>query len=412
MATAKNPSLSATRSNLHDRFDVAYFPLGAAAFGGAERSLLDLAKSQAQAGKRVLVGYESALEGTGFLERAAHPGVTLVRVDWAPERSLAEVTRAAVAFFRQYRADVVHFNISWRRRMWVVPVVARALNDGKLLGTMRAMPEPHALVARRRWLGIPLGLRVWTWADHLVGRAWARALHCTVSVNRSSYPPRLVDEYGFDPQRLKVIYNGVAIPQETPTDRQRSEDKTRLGFDQDDFLLAFVGRVSSEKGLRYLIEALPRMEPNVRLLVVGDGPERESLQASVAAAGLRDRVRFVGNMDDPEPAFRAADVVVVPSLWNEAFGRVVVEAMGCATPVIATRVGGMAELFDHERHGLYVEKADARALADAVGRVQSDPVLRSRLSKAGRDLALERYSTRSVVMQYSSLYASLGAIAK
>jgi len=227
-------------------------------------------------------------------------------------------------------------------------------------------------------------------------------------VNRSSYPPRLVDEYGFDPRRLKVIYNGVGIPLEAPTVRQRSEDKARLGFDPDDFLLAFVGRVSSEKGLRYLIDALPRMQSNVRLVVVGEGPERESLQSGVEAMGLGHRVKFVGNMDDPEPAFRAADVVVVPSLWNEAFGRVVVEAMGCGTPVIATRVGGMAELFDHERQGLYVDKADTGALADAVSRVQGDPALRSRLSSAGRELALERYSTRSVVTQYASLYEALG----
>lgn len=119
-------------------------------------------------------------------------------------------------------------------------------------------------------------------------------------------------------------------------------------------------------------------------------------------------VSFLGYVSPASQVFAAADVVVVvPSLWNEAFGRVVVEAMACGAVVIASAVGGMQEIFEHRKQGLLVPKGDADAIARALDELASDPALRSRLAEAGFAQARQTYSTDRVCKQYSTLYATL-----
>lgn len=392
-------------------YDIAYFPLGAASYGGAERSLLELATAQARAGRRVLVCHEPALAGTGFVADAQAQGLPLLQVAWAPERGAWAVVRAARRLFRRLDARIVHVNISWRPRMWLVPLMARACGHAQLVGTMRAMPEPVADLPRRRYFGLFDGPPLRHLAELVLGRVWAHALHRTVSVNRNDYPPRLIAEYGFDARRLSVIYNGVRIPADPPSAFDRAQARAALGIGDHEFALGFVGRVSPEKGLSYAVEALALCDARVGLWIAGEGPEVERLRALAGERGVAARVRFLGYQADPGPLFRAADAVVVPSLWNEAFGRVVVEAMGYGTPVIATAVGGMQELFENGREGWMVPKADAPAIALAVERWLGDRALWSRMAEAARQLAAERYSTVRVAGEYGSLYRGLGVAA-
>lgn len=389
-------------------YDVVYLPLGAAAFGGAERSMLELAAAQQRAGLRVLVCCEPALGRTDFVGEAAAQGIRLMAVDWSPEAGLFAVARGAVRLFRRLDTRLIQFNISWRRHMWCVPVAARALTRARLLGTMRAMPEPFDGLPRRLYLGLIPGPPLRAAVERVLGRIWARCLHVAVSVNRNDYPPRLVKEYGFVDERLVVIQNGVRIAAEPPTPDQRRQERAALGLADDTVLVACVGRLSAEKGVRYAIEAIAATDARVVLAIAGDGPEQDALEAQAAALGLGDRVRFVGYLANPLPLFTAADVVVVPSLWNEAFGRVVVEAMGCGTPVIATAVGGMQEIFDDGVQGLLVPKADPAAIARAIGRWVDDPACRLAMGRAARTLAVERYSTARVVAEYTQLYLRLG----
>lgn len=392
-------------------YDIAYFPLGAASYGGAERSLLELATAQARAGRRVLICHEPALAGTGFVTDAQAQGLPLHQVTWAPECGPWAVARSAMRLFRRLDCRIAHFNISWRPRMWLVPLMARACGSARLVGTMRAMPEPVSDLPPRRYFGLFDGPPLRHLAELVLGRVWARALHRTVSVNRNDYPPRLVAEYGFDAERLSVIYNGVRIPADPPTAGDRAQARAALGISDHEFALGFVGRVSPEKGVRYAVEALMLCDARVTLWIAGEGPEIEPLRALAAERGLLGRVHFLGYQADPGPLFRAADAVVVPSLWNEAFGRVVVEAMGYGTPVIATAVGGMQELFEDGREGWMVRKGDAAAIAEAVDRWVRDRALWQGMAQAARVLSAERYSTVRVAGEYGALYQGLGVAA-
>lgn len=390
-----------------EMWDIAYFPLGAAAFGGAERSLLELASAQQTKGLRVLVCYERALDNGDFMSQARARGLSCQRVDWSPEDGFIQVASAAWNFFRRINARLLHFNISWRRHMWLIPLMARLLSSARLIGTMRAIPDSYDLIPRRRYLGFIPGLRLWTLPDHAIGRIWAMTLHLTVSVNRNDFPPRLIREFGFSPQTLKVVYNGVAIPDSIPSVEERQARKASLVPNPEVFLATYVGRVSDEKGIHYAVKALAFCDPNVHLVIAGEGEQLEALKTLSSQLGLASRVHFIGYVSDPFSVFSAADVALVPSLWNEAFGRVVVEAMACATPVIATSVGGMRELFTDGEEGLFIPPADAKALAAAIDRLFNGTELWEKVSHAGRKLAESRYATTRVADDYSELYAAL-----
>jgi glycosyltransferase involved in cell wall biosynthesis len=400
-------TMSERRGDSRPRYDVVYFPLGAAAFGGAERSILELAAAQQAVGRKVLVCYEAALAATDFPAHANGMGLPLQQVDWAPEHSFRRVVGAAWQLFGVLKTRLIHFNVSWRRKMWVVPMVARLRSGARLVGSMRAMPERYTNTPRRRYLRIIPGLQLWKLPDLVVGRIWARALHATVSVNRDDYPARLVSEFGFSPARLAVIYNGVRIPERLPTEDECRGARARLDCPDNAFVVAYVGRVSQEKGVRYAVEALVGCNPRVHLLVAGEGNDLEASRTLAKRLGLGSRVRFLGYVSEPMPVFAAAHVAVVPSLWNEAFGRVVVEAMGCGIPVVATAVGGMQELFDDGVQGRFVPKANSSAIANAIDRLFEDPERRRQMGAASRELAVRRYSTQRVAAEYGALYDRL-----
>jgi glycosyltransferase involved in cell wall biosynthesis len=350
----------------------------------------------------MLVGPE--LSRTDFMEEAARRGITTKLVDWTHRRSRLHNIRAAWRTWRDVKARLVHFNISWHPDMWIVALIARLLSGGKLLGSMRAMPDPHQIVPRRKYLGFIPGLRLWHLPELLVGWIWGRVLHWTVTVNARDFAARLVRHYGYPSDRISVIYNGIDVnAPRVPRDTALAL-RSQAGAADDDLLVAFVGRVSEEKGVHLLVEALAPMSRSVRLVVVGDGPQLRELRELVARLDADSRVFFCGYDAHPERWMAAADVVAVPSTWYEAFGRVVVEALNQGTPVLASRVGGMAELFDDGIHGRYVLSGSADAIRSALEDMLRD---RSALAAAGRrgaELVRQKYSLERVEQDYAREY--------
>ncbi len=139
----------------------------------------------------------------------------------------------------------------------------------------------------------------------------------------------------------------------------------------------FVGRLTAEKGASVLLHAFARLQdrfPKAELLLVGDGPEKQSLQELALTLGIHDRVRFVGWVphDELVPFYVKARVVVVPSL-HESYGRVIVEAMSFGRPVLASDTEGARELIQHEQTGFIVTTGDMTAMADRIAYVLENP---------------------------------------
>ena len=162
------------------------------------------------------------------------------------------------------------------------------------------------------------------------------------------------------------------------------------------------------KGIRFLVQAMPRIlkkHPRVKLIVAGDGIERQSLEAMIADLGIRDRVFLVGWVpNDQLPAYyNAADISVIPSL-EEGFGIPAAEAMGCELPVVSSDAGGLVEVVDHGKNGIIVPKGDAAALADAIIKLLDRPEIGRRYGRAGRKKAEDVFSWDRTALSFLELF--------
>ncbi len=229
----------------------------------------------------------------------------------------------------------------------------------------------------------------------------------------------LLDLYGAEPPRIAVIPCGVDPVVFRPM--RQADARDRLGRDQCDRIVLFVGRIEQIKGIDVLLRALgllffrrPDLRSEICLLVVGgaldpddDAPETEKireLRRLVHQHRMEANVSFVGSLDQQTLAlyYAAADVCAVPSL-TESFGLVALEAMACGTPVVGTRVGGLQTLIEHGESGLIVPAGDYQALAEAIANVLSDHRLRTHLAHGARDRA-EHYTWENVGQKVSALY--------
>jgi glycosyltransferase involved in cell wall biosynthesis len=176
--------------------------------------------------------------------------------------------------------------------------------------------------------------------------------------------------------------------------------------------VTFAGRLKPEKGADVLVRAfaLARQRvPAARLAIAGTGSAEPALRTLVAELGLSDAVVLHGQLGDEAlgPVIDGAWVHAVPSRWPEPFGLTATEAMMRGTAVVASEVGGLADIVLHERTGLHVPPGDIPALADALTRMLSDRDRADALGRAGRERALEHFSIDHCVAQFERLYEQL-----
>jgi glycosyltransferase involved in cell wall biosynthesis len=278
-------------------------------------------------------------------------------------------------------------------------------------------PVPHALfgwIARRSsgarlvssWYGVELR---WVqsslpWLRWFV--RWALRISDAV-VAISSYTAGEIARFARTP--VRVIPYTLGFPP-TATKRVPAADGT--------LRILFVGRLVERKGVTHLVEAVGRLAPDLRarLSVIGDGPERVSLEAQIARDGLGDRVTLRGRVSEVElrDAYAAADVFVLPSILDargdtEGLGVVLLEAMSYGVPVIGSDLGGISDIVRDGETGLLVPPADPAALAAALERLTRDPALAARLGEAGRKHVATAFGWPAIMAQWEECYAAAAA---
>ena len=224
----------------------------------------------------------------------------------------------------------------------------------------------------------------------------------------------LVDFYGADPDRVFVVPPGVDLSMFQPIDR--GEARRKIGYGSDRLVL-FVGRLERLKGVEVAIRALAllrdRNHDDVRLLILGedskdgDESEKERLKAVASAAGVRDRVDFLGSVAHHElPYFySAAEVTVMPS-YSESFGLVGLEAQASGRPVVGSDVTGLRSVVRDEVSGYLVRDHDPAAYAERIGRLLDDPELAQQMGRRGRLLA-QRFSWTRTTDRLEMLFERL-----
>jgi UDP-glucose:(heptosyl)LPS alpha-1,3-glucosyltransferase len=212
----------------------------------------------------------------------------------------------------------------------------------------------------------------------------------------------VVSHYGVDAARTTVIPLGVDVDAFHPGSRARGEARRDLGISRGEFVIAYVGGDYVLKGLLPLARAVRALPFPLRLFAVGVRPDR-FLENVVGRDGLREKIVLVGRTPDVARYYRAADVFVLPTLYD-TFSMATAEAMASGVPVIVSREAGIAEwLTDGVDAVLLRDPRDATELARAVARLQADERLRSRLAENGRRTA-EGFAWEHVAERTLSVY--------
>ncbi len=202
---------------------------------------------------------------------------------------------------------------------------------------------------------------------------------------------------GYDPARIVDRPNGVPVPEPAWSPRPAWTDAPRA---------MFVGRLAKEKGLDALVEAWPRVRQvhlEARLTLIGEGPERPTLEALVVRHGLGTSVAMPGSMDEPVDQLCQADLFVLPS-HEEGMSIALLEAMGLGIPVVASAIPGNQRLVDDEVHGLLALPGDPSSIAEAILRTWAEPDAARVRAQAARERVRQGYSVQAMARQHLELF--------
>jgi glycosyltransferase involved in cell wall biosynthesis len=219
----------------------------------------------------------------------------------------------------------------------------------------------------------------------------------------------LISNEGLPADRTEVVCNGIDLSAYDGQSCQRGAVRKELGLRDSDFVIVQVARLVPVKNHRLAIHALRRLvgdRPQVRLLLVGAGPEQPAVQQLVCDLGLQEHVLLLGRRHDVPRLLSAADAALLTSVM-EGIPLAMIEAMAAGLPCVATRVGGQAEVIADGQTGLLAEPADPESTATQLARLIDNPELRRQMGEAGRKRALDLFDARTMHRSYDRIYRSM-----
>ncbi len=211
--------------------------------------------------------------------------------------------------------------------------------------------------------------------------------------------------------KFEVIYNGVDLDfwqKNIPSQKVIVEKKIKLGLLENDKVIAAIGRLHPQKGHEYLLRAarkiITRMK-NLKILIVGDGPMRDSLESLSERLGIKENVVFTGKRNDIKDILYLSDISVISSI-REGFSNVVLESMACGKPVVATDVGGNKEIIINGENGFIVSSGDEDALADRILTLAGNEELTKKMGLATKE-TVKNFSLSRMAYKTEKLYEEL-----
>jgi len=245
-----------------------------------------------------------------------------------------------------------------------------------------------------------------TWRGRL--RFWAIRRWADVVVALTDVMRAEALQIGVPPERVKILNNGIDARAYEFDAAARLAAKQQLGL-QENTVALFVGRLDPVKSLPTVIEAMKttrQRSPKLRLVIVGDGPERAALEEQAKSLGVEDVVQFAGSQKNVNLYLKAADLFILPS-FTEGISNALLEAMASGVACLATPVGGNNEVLDQGKYGVMVPVANVEAWADALIEYGNDETKRKIVGQKGRERILNAYDFRVVGAQYEQMYNNL-----
>ena len=352
---------------------------------GAERHLLHLLPALAARGVevRIIVIEEPGRPAAEFCDAMTARGISAETVPVTRHVDPWLVGRL-VRRFAALSPDLVHTHLLHADLYGL-----RAARRAGIRATVSSRHDNNPF--RRGWFMRGLTRRAMRDARHIVAISHALARFC-------------VDVEGADPRSVVTIHYGLDAEPVDPSARESA--RAALGWHGSGPLVGVVGRLVAQKGIDVLLDAFTavrRRHSTATLLVVGDGPLRDTLQKQSARLGLESCVRFAGWIAHAKAIMPAVDVMVMPSRW-EGLGLAALEAMASARPLVASDVDALPEIVRHEETGLLVPAEDPASLAAAINALLDRPERAAELGANGRQRVLDHFSVQKMTQATIDLY--------
>jgi L-malate glycosyltransferase len=349
-------------------------------FGGVETQVLSLCTRLREIGVNTLaVLFHDHELAVRLRESGLDPVILPVRHRYDPRAA-----RLLVNALISHRTDVLHVH---GYRAAVTAAVAGSRLTVAVVKTEHGRPEPGGTLIGRAKTRINRSLDIW--AAHRLN-----AHVCYVTADLMHHFDTL--HAGLD---RRVLHNGI-VP------LSRNGRPRPAGLDPALFQAGVVGRISVVKGIRFALLAMSTsaVPDHVHLNIIGSGPEEDELRGYAGSHGLSGRVSFHGFQRDVMSWIAHLDALLLPSL-HEGLPYTLLEAMSFGVPIVASRVGGLAEVLRHEQTGLLVEVGDIGGLARALAGLARDPELGRRLGSAAAQEQRDRYTLDRMVGDYLEVYS-------
>jgi glycosyltransferase involved in cell wall biosynthesis len=359
--------------------------------GGAEEHVLSLLTALRNYGFTPFIAAPGPLLETMAPELAEFR-VNSLTIDMASPLHGIRLVAQLAAMLRRERIDLVHCH--------------------SVIGSLCALPAVR-IFGKQSIVETCHGREFWREGKRIKGNFWldrqaSRFVDRVIAVSHAT--ARYLRESKRIPgSKIVVIRNGRDLASLLPPKPEASaKARADLGLNNERTVL-LLGRLAQEKGHASLLDALTILgsrQPSLIALFAGTGPLEAELKARCKAAGLSYQVRFLGYRTDLPRLLAAADLVVLPSI-SEGLPLAAVEAHAAARPIVATETGGIPEVVVNGQTGLLVPPNDSAALAEAMHRVLSDPVLALRLGTNGRRFVEQHFDVRVQIERTMALYREL-----
>lgn len=358
--------------------------------GGQVRYLTSLAREVVRLGHRVTFGCRP---GSVLVDRAVEAGCDVhaqfpFRGGLRP-RSWFEDLRQIRRFILEQRPDIIHVNLS--QDHWSCGVANR------LMGFPVCLLRTRHNTYRVRD----------TFVNRVLNRHWTDYQVVVCDVVRRT----LAAQPTFDATRMESIHNGVDAEEYRPNPEARKKARQEFGYRDDDAVLGIAARLVPAKGHEFLFRAVAQLRdeasklrdeaPRLRVLVLGEGELEGSLKGLVADLSLGSIVSFAGFRDDMAYCTQAFDIGIQPSIDCDTSSLSLKEQMAAGKPVIASDYGGLTEIVTDGAEGFAVPAGTVEPLAQAIGKLLSNPLLCEKMGRAGRarvldEFTVQRFASRTV----------------
>ena len=350
---------------------------------GAENMLLNLCASQEKAGCQngLLLFYNVHVPNVEFYERARRRGLSVRmvhckgRADWRAVRQIEEYIREDgidLVHTHGYKADLYGFLAAWRSRK---PVVATCHN----------------------WVGGTAALGIYNQMDRMVLKRFD-----ALAAVSDAVALRLLQS-GVPAEKIRIIANGIDVG---AFERGKALPSVSVSGGK---VVGVVARLDLQKGFEYLLRAIHELCTTfhaLKVMIVGEGPDRQEIEDLVQEYGLQSNVVLAGQQSDMPGVYAAMDIFVLPSL-DEGLPMTVLEAMAAGRPVVATRVGAIPGVIKDGENGLLVDPRDTAGLRDAIARLLSDPDLCRRIGDKAHEWVRRNYTSEEMALKYRQMYEAI-----